>query len=105
RTGDWRWLVPRSVPATSAIACAASGRVFDGPEPNRPSPGRSSGGMRIAVGSCAGGVGSLTGRSYGRPGSEPASEASLIRTFLTPVRWWAEQVSGRGELGEQGGLA
>src|SRR5258705_11692564 len=42
-TGHWRCEVPIT-PAASASAASASGRTFDGPQPNRPSAGFSSGG-------------------------------------------------------------
>src|SRR5205085_6307634 len=52
RTTDFtpsrRWLVPRYVGAAAASAATASLRIFDGPDPKRPSDGNSSGGSRIA---------------------------------------------------------
>src|SRR2546422_6727227 len=51
RTTDFtpsrRWLVPRYVGAAAASAATASLRIFDGPDPKRPSDGNSSGGSRI----------------------------------------------------------
>src|SRR3954452_4719705 len=48
RTVAWRWLVPRYSPAILARASTDSGRTFEGPEPNRPSPGSRSGGIVIS---------------------------------------------------------
>src|SRR5947207_8921326 len=39
RTAGWRWLVPRYDVPVAASAATASGRTFDGPQPNRPSDG------------------------------------------------------------------
>src|SRR5215510_1558916 len=49
RTPSRRWLVPRYVGAASARAATASERIFDGPEPKRPSDGNSSLGSRMSV--------------------------------------------------------
>src|SRR5437764_8730874 len=53
RTTDFtpsrRWLVPRYVGAAAASAATASLRIFDGPDPKRPSDGNSSGGSRMSV--------------------------------------------------------
>ena len=52
RTTDFtpsrRWLVPRYVGAAAASAATASLRIFDGPDPKRPSDGSSSGGSRMS---------------------------------------------------------
>ena len=45
RTGACRWLVPRIVVPVAASASTAAAGTLDGPEPNRPSRGRSSAGM------------------------------------------------------------
>ena len=45
-TGAWRWLVPSGA---SPSRRASSAGTFDGPDPNRPSAGRSSAGMSIAT--------------------------------------------------------
>src|SRR5439155_10427319 len=46
-TVSWRWLVPRYVGAIRASSSIVSWRTFDGPEPKRPSTGRSSWGSSI----------------------------------------------------------
>ena len=52
RTPSLRWLVPRNPGAASASAATASCGTFDGPEPKRPSRGRSAVGISI-IGSAA----------------------------------------------------
>src|ERR687897_3542442 len=48
-TPSRRWLVPRYVGAAAASAATVSLRIFDGPEPKRPSDGSSSGGNRTLL--------------------------------------------------------
>src|SRR5215218_7412713 len=48
-TGAWRCEVPMIDAPSVARACSASGRTFDGPQPNRPSAGRSSAGIVMLI--------------------------------------------------------
>ena len=50
-TGGWRCDVPINCRPPATIASICSGRTFEGPHPNRPSPGSSSAGMTMALGS------------------------------------------------------
>src|SRR5256885_565429 len=89
RTTDFtpsrRWLVPRYVGAAAASAATASLRIFDGPDPKRPSDGSSSGGSRMSALSVT--RSSLPRRSFVEPLAFVRDLAVPGRAFGTgPVR-------------------
>ena len=72
-TGACRCEVPMTAAPSAARACSASGRTLDGPQPNRPSAGRSSAGMVMLIRGVPldGAVGRCGRRRPGPQGADP----------------------------------
>src|SRR5687768_773958 len=81
-----------------ASACSASGRTLDGPQPNRPSAGRSSAGMVMLIRAC------LSGCSYGVETTTARDRRRRDRAVDVRTRGSGRRGLGRG-LGLDGGEA
>ena len=84
RTVAWRWLVPEVGRRRSpARASTASGRTFDGPEPNRPSAGSRSAGDRDLWGGRRSSRATIAGRR--RQGASPLPPTRRISARVAAI--------------------